>query len=74
MNTSGTAVITILNPRLLPQTFRLDVSVTPLDKDVHLGGIANAALFNITHPLDSSVYFEYGNLTVTEFEYKVDII
>lgn len=70
---SGTAVINIVNPRLFPQTFRLDVAVQPLDKDVHLGGIANAALFTITHPSDGSVYFEYGNFTVTEFEYKVDV-
>lgn len=70
---SGTAVITVINPRLFPQTLRLDVAVTPLDKDVHLGGIANAALFNIIHPSNGSVYFEYGNFTVTEFEYKVDI-
>jgi len=67
----GNARIKIVNPKLFPQTFRLDVGVAPLDKDVHLGGIANAAFFNIIHPTSEKMYLEYGNMTVTEFDYEV---
>lgn len=69
----GNLKIKVLKPRLFPQTFRLDVAVTPLDMDIHLGGIANAALFNIIHPQDGRKYLEYGNMTVTEFDYDISV-
>jgi lipopolysaccharide transport system ATP-binding protein len=69
----GTGRITVLNPRLFPQTFIVDIASLPVDMAVHLGGIANAATFNVIPPLSEKMYFEYGNLTVTEFEYRVQL-
>lgn len=63
--------IKIINPKLFPQTFRLDVAMQPLDIDIHVGGVANAYIFNILHPAKEKIYLEYGNLTVTEFDYLV---
>lgn len=70
---SGMVKIKVLNPRLFPQTFRVDVAVAPVDKGLHLGGLVNAALFNIVHPRDAGYYLEYGNMTITEFDYAVDL-
>ncbi len=70
----GTIKVKVLDQKLFPQTFRLDVAVTPVDKDIHLGGIANAATFNILHPTTEKMYLEYGNMTVTEFDYEVNAI
>lgn len=67
----GTIKIKIINPKLFPQTFRLHIGISPLDMDVHLGGVINAALFNIIHPNYEKRYLEYGNMTVTEFDYQV---
>jgi len=67
----GTIQILIINQKLFPQSFMLDVAITPLDMDVHLGGVANALVFNILHPIKNSMYLEYGNMTVTEFDYHV---
>lgn len=71
LDQSGTVKVKVLNPRLFPQTFRIDVAVVPVDKGLHLGGLANAALFTIVHPLATETYFEYGNMTITEFDYAV---
>jgi len=67
----GLVQFTLIKPRLFPQSFRLDVAVSPLDMDVHLGGMVNAATFNVIHPSSGSLYLEYGNMSVTEFEYEV---
>lgn len=69
----GHVKIRIGNPRLFPQTFRLDIAMCPLNMDLHLGGIAGAALFNIVHPQKNNVYLEYGNLTITEFDHDISI-
>jgi len=69
----GTARIKVLQPRLFPQTFRLDVAAAPLDIDVHLGGVANARIFNIIHPSTDKMYLEYGNMGVNEFDYSVEV-
>ena len=69
----ATVRVKILNPRFFPQTFRLDIAIAPLDMDVHLGGIANAALFNIIPADGNKRYFEYGSLSVNEFDYEVSI-
>lgn len=71
LDDEGFIQVKILNPRLFPQTYRVDVSIVPLDKAVHLGGIANAALFNIVQPKDKDMYFEYGNMSVVEFDYQL---
>jgi ABC-type polysaccharide/polyol phosphate transport system ATPase subunit len=68
---SGTVKIKVLNPRLFPQTFVVDVAVAPVEKSVHLGGLVNAAIFNVVHPRSAEHYLEYGNSTVTEFDYDV---
>jgi ABC-type polysaccharide/polyol phosphate transport system ATPase subunit len=68
---AGTVKIRVLNPRLFPQTFIVDVAIVPIEKSVHLGGLANAAIFNVVHPASADHYLEYGNATVTEFEYDV---
>ena len=68
---AGTVKIKVLNPRLFPQTFIVDVAIAPLDKNIHLGGLANAAIFNVVHPISTEHYLEYGNSTVTEFDYDV---
>ena len=68
---SGTVSITIRKPRLFPQSFWVDIAMVPLARGVHLGGLANAALFNVIPPLSGSAYFEYGHMTVTDFDYVV---
>ena len=68
---AGTVKIKVLNPRLFPQTFIVDVAIAPVEKNVHLGGLANAAIFNVVHPRSADHYLEYGNSTVTEFDYDV---
>ena len=68
---AGTVKIKVLNPRLFPQTFIVDVAIAPMEKNVHLGGLANAAIFNVVHPTSADHYLEYGNSTVTEFDYDV---
>jgi ABC-type polysaccharide/polyol phosphate transport system ATPase subunit len=70
---AGTVKIKVLSPCLFPQTFRVDVAMAPVDKGIHLGGLNNAALFNIVHPRNPGMYFEYGNHTITEFEYSVTL-
>ena len=69
----GTVQIKIINQKLFPQSFRLDIAIAPLDMDVHLGGIANAFVFNILHPIEDKMYLEYGNMTITEFDYEVTV-
>jgi ABC-type polysaccharide/polyol phosphate transport system ATPase subunit len=69
----GRVRVRIGSPRLFPQTFRVDLAISPLDMDLHLGGLANAALFNVVHPRHERTYLEYGNLTITEFDYDVAI-
>lgn len=64
----GTATVRILNPRLFPQSFRLDVAISPMKKDYHEGALANAAVFRIVEPKDRQLYFEYGVMSITEFE------
>ena len=68
---SGVVKIKVVNPRLFPQTFVVDVAIAPMDRSIHLGGLANAALFNVVHPVMGDHYLEYGNMTVTEFDYEV---
>jgi ABC-type polysaccharide/polyol phosphate transport system ATPase subunit len=68
---AGTIKIKVLNPRLFPQTFIVDVAIAPMERYVHLGGLANAAMFNVVHPRSVDHYLEYGNSTVTEFDYDV---
>ena len=68
---SGTVSITIRKPRLFPQSFWVDIAMVPLARGVHLGGLANAALFNVIPPPSGSAYFEYGHMTVTDFDYVV---
>lgn len=68
---SGIVKIKVLNPRLFPQSFIVDVAIAPIGKSVHLGGLANAAIFNVVHPASAEHYLEYGNSTVTEFDYDV---
>ena len=70
---AGTVTIKVLSPCLFPQTFRVDVAIAPVDKGIHLGGLNNAALFNIVHPRNPGMYFEYGHHTITEFEYAVTV-
>ena len=68
---SGVVRIKVLNPRLFPQTFIVDVAIAPVDRNIHLGGLANAAIFNVVHSPSTEDYFEYGNATVTAFDYDV---
>jgi hypothetical protein len=68
---TGTVKIKVVNPRLFPQAFIVDVAVAPMERNVHLGGLANAAIFNVGHPTSADHYLEYGNPTVTEFDYDV---
>lgn len=70
---NGTVQIKIINQKLFPQSFRLDVAISGLDRDIHLGGIANAFVFNILHPTETKMYLEYGSMTVTEFDYEVTV-
>lgn len=70
---SGTVKIKVLNPSLFPQTFRIDVAVAPVDRGLHVGGLANAALFNVVHPHIRGYYLEYGNMAITEFDYAVSV-
>lgn len=69
----GKVQVKVLNPKLFPQSFILDIAVSPLDKEVHIGGISNAAIFNIIPPRNEKRYFEYGSMSVTEFDYEVSI-
>jgi ABC-type polysaccharide/polyol phosphate transport system ATPase subunit len=71
LNQSGTVKIKVLQPSLFPQTFRVDVAMAPINQGIHLGGLANAAQFNVTHPAASGQYLEYGNGAITEFDYAV---
>ncbi|MBX3327363.1 MAG: ABC transporter ATP-binding protein [Nitrospira sp.] len=73
MQHSGTVQITVLNPRLFPQSFLIDIAIVPMDRNVHLGGLANATLFNVVPPPADDRYFEYGNMTVTDFDYVVAV-
>ena len=70
----GTGRITVLSPRLFPQTFVVDIASVPVNMAVHLGGIANAATFNVIPPSSQKMYFEYGNMTVTQFDYDVQLL
>ena len=74
LNGSGTVSIRVLTPKLFPQSFWVDVAVVPVSHSVHLGGLANAALFNIVPPLTGQAYFEYGHMTVTDFDYVVEAV
>ena len=68
---SGTVSITVHKPRLFPQSFWVDIAIVPLDQGVHLGGLANAVLFNVIPPRSGNSYFEHGHMTVTDFDYVV---
>lgn len=71
---SGTIRVVVIKPRLFPQSFCVDVAVVPMSRGVHLGGLTNAAVFNVVPPVTGQAYFEYGNMTVTDFDYVVDAI
>jgi len=69
----GTVIVRIRNPRLFPQSFRLDIAISPMKKDYHEGALLNAAVFRIVEPKDRKLYFEYGVMSITEFEYDIAI-
>jgi hypothetical protein len=39
--------------------------------DYHEGGLNDAAVFRVIEPKNDKLYFEYGNDSVTEFDYKL---
>jgi len=73
LHNEGEVRITVFNQKLFPQTFRLDIAISRLDMDIHLGGLVNAALFNVIHPVGRRYYLEYGNMSVTHFDYDVSV-
>jgi ABC-type polysaccharide/polyol phosphate transport system ATPase subunit len=74
LRSEGTAVIKILQPRLFPQTFHLDIAISSMRMDIHEGAILNAAVFRIIEPVTPKMYFEHGNLSITEFDYSIHLI
>ena len=50
---------------------RHGVAMAPIDQGLHLGRLAKAALFHVTHPAESGQYLEYGNRAITEFDYAI---
>ncbi|MDO8643661.1 MAG: hypothetical protein Q7S00_01670, partial [bacterium] len=67
----GRCVARILNPKLFPQTLRLDISIKSMRMSVHEGGISNSAVFRIVEPKKEKMYFEYGFGSITEFDYEI---
>jgi hypothetical protein len=59
-------------PRLVPGTYFLNIAACPIGADVHLGGIANAASFNITSDVPGDYRFEYGQEYMVLFDYTVN--
>lgn len=70
---AGTIRIRLVRPKLFPQSFKVDVAFVPIAKSVHMGGLVNAALFNVIPPRSGRSYFEYGHMTLTDFDYVVDV-
>lgn len=74
LDLEGICTLRVLNPKLFPQTFRLDIALSSLRYDLHEGGLANAAVFRITEPNDKKMYFEYGNMTIVEFDHDISLM
>lgn len=73
MPKQGHIKLRIKNQRFFPQVMRLDLAIISIRKSYHEGALANAALFTITEPENPRRYFEYGNLTVTDFDYDIAV-
>lgn len=66
----GKMKIMVLEPKLFPQVYKLDIAVSPINMNYHEGGLIDT-LFQVIEPKDISLYFEYGNESITEFDYKL---
>lgn len=67
----GKIKVLILKPKLFPQVYKLDIALTPINMDYHEGGLSYAASFRVIEPKIDSLYFEYGNESITEFDYEL---
>lgn len=70
---SGRATIKIVSPMLFPQTFTLDIAIKSLRMNVHEGGISQAYAFRVIEPKEDKMYFEYGHISITNFDYQIEI-
>ncbi len=66
----GKIKIMILEPRLFPQVYKIDIAVSPINMGYHEGGL-NDTIFQVIEAKNISFYFEYGNESITEFDYKL---
>lgn len=71
LNKNGHIKLKVKNPRFFPQTLRVDIAIVRIEHNMHEGVVMNAANFKISEPTDSKMYFEYGNMSVTEFDYEI---
>jgi len=69
----GCAKVRIFNPRFFPQTMRLDIAIKSTRMGVHEGGISSAVVFRIVEPKNKNLYFEYGYMSVTDFDYEIEL-
>jgi ABC-type polysaccharide/polyol phosphate transport system ATPase subunit len=62
----------VRDPRLVPGTYFLNIAACPIGADVHLGGIANAASFQVVSDVPGDYRFEYGQEYMVLFDYTVN--
>jgi len=67
----GSIKIAIIEPKFFPQVYKLDIALSPINMDYHEGGLADAAIFRIVEPKNEKLYFEYGNESITEFDFNI---
>lgn len=67
----GEVVLSLKQNFLFPQTYIIDVAAVSIDETVHEGGMGAAKTFRVTE--DEKNYYEYGNESVTNFDYSISI-
>jgi len=67
---NGKFKIRIIDVKLVPQIYYVDVAACPMDMDYHEGGLANAATFRIIEQVTPRLYFGGGE-AITEFDYEL---
>jgi ABC-2 type transport system ATP-binding protein len=67
-----TVTLHIRDPRLVPGTYFVNIAACPTGADIHLGGLKNAASFQIVPETAGDYRFEYGQEYMVLFDYTVN--
>ncbi len=67
---TGRLRVVVKDPKIFPQVLNVDIAVSRYDLALHAGTFSNIATFQIHESRNEKRYFEYGNTTITDFDYE----